>query len=80
MFILRLNADFFCVVLCSKGVRKDRIRVIRRDKRRPGNRERSTKDVEQKTAPPQDRKKHYSSGGDGSGAVPGIPPEQVPDN
>lgn len=75
----------FCVVLCAEGVRKDRIRVIRRDKRRPGNsgRERSSKDVEQKTAPPQDRRKHHSSSGHGSrggkSAVAGVPPEQVTD-
>lgn len=39
--------------------------------------------MEQKTAPPQDRRKHHSSSGDGSGgekcAVPEIPPEQVAD-
>lgn len=79
------KCSLFCVVLCAKGVRKDRIRVIKRDKRRPGNsgRERSSKDVEQKTAPHQDRRKHLSSSGDSSEgrkcAVPGIPPDQVPD-
>lgn len=80
------KCSLFCVVLCAKGVRKDRIRVIKRDKRRPGNsgRERSSKDVEQKTAPHQDRRKHLSRSGDssegGKCAVPGIPPDQVPDS
>lgn len=71
---------FFVLCIVPKGVRKDRIRIIRRDKRRPANssRERSAKDVEQKTAPPQDRRKHHSSsGGGGKRAVPGISPEQV---
>lgn len=72
--------------MCSvpKGVRKDRIRVIRREKRTPGSsgREKTSKDVQQKTAPPQDRRKqHSNSGTDGAAgrtSVPGIPPEQVP--
>lgn len=84
LLILRLPAGYF--VLCSvpEGVRKDRIRVIRRDKRTPGGsgREKSSKDVQQKTAPPQDRRKQHSNSGTGGAAgktsVPGIPPEQVP--
>lgn len=84
LVISRLPTGY--VLLCSvpKGVRKDRIRVIRRDKRTPGTggREKSSKDVQHKTAPPQDRRKQHSSGTGGAGgksAVPGLAPEQVLD-
>uniref|UniRef100_A0A674PN72 Estrogen receptor n=1 Tax=Takifugu rubripes TaxID=31033 RepID=A0A674PN72_TAKRU len=71
------------VGMMKGGVRKDRIRVIRRDKRTPGTggRENSSKDVQHKTAPPQDRRKQHSSSGTGGAggksAVPGLAPEQI---
>lgn len=72
----------FCTPLCAEGVRKDRVRVVRRDKRQTGNggRHKGSKDLEQKTAPPQDRKKHTSTssaGGGGKSSVIGMSPEQV---
>lgn len=68
--------------LYAEGMRKDRGRVMRRDKRRTGtsDRVRSFRDLERRTVPPQDRRKHSSSSsitGGGQSAVIGIPPDQV---
>lgn len=85
LVIHRLPTGYFLLCSLPEGVRKDRIRVIRRDKRTPGTggRDKSSKDVQHKTAPPQDRRKqHTSSGTGGAGgksAAPGLAPEQVPD-
>nr|BAF46102.1 estrogen receptor alpha [Acanthogobius flavimanus] len=66
------------VGMMKGGIRKDRGRVLRRDKRRT-DRDKSSKDSCQKTAPPQDNKKHYSSnaGGGAKFAVSGMSPDQV---
>lgn len=69
--------------LYAQGMRKDRGRVMRRDKRRTStsDRVRTFKDLEHRTVPPQDRRKHSSSsstaGGGGKLSVIGIPPDQV---
>nr|ABP96713.1 estrogen receptor alpha2 [Lepomis macrochirus] len=71
------------VGMMKGGVRKDRGRVLRRDKRRAGtnDREKASKDLEYKTVPPQDRRKHSSSssagGGGGKSSVTGMSPDQV---
>lgn len=85
LVIRRLPTGYFLLCSVPQGVRKDRIRVIRRDKRTPGTggREKSSKDVQHKTAPPQDRRRQHSNsstgGAGGKSAVPGLAPEQVPD-
>lgn len=85
LVVRHLPAGYFALCSVPEGVRKDRIRVIRRDKRTPGTggREKSSKDVQQKTAPPQDRRKQHSSSGTGGAGgksvVPGLAPEQVLD-
>lgn len=63
-------------------MRKDRGRVLRREKRRAGTNERdkASKDLEYRTVPPQDRRKHSSSsagGGGGKSSVTGMSPDQV---
>ena len=63
-------------------MRKDRGRVLRRDKRRTGtsDRDKASKGLEHRTAPPQDRRKHISSsagGGGGKSSVISMPPDQV---
>uniref|UniRef100_A0A8C4DH17 Estrogen receptor n=1 Tax=Dicentrarchus labrax TaxID=13489 RepID=A0A8C4DH17_DICLA len=75
------------VGMMKGGVRKDRGRVLRRDKRRTraGDKEKASKDLEHRTVPPQDRRKHSSSssssssavGGGGKSSMIGMPPEQV---
>ncbi|XP_028252539.1 estrogen receptor isoform X2 [Parambassis ranga] len=69
------------VGMMKGGVRKDRGRVLRRDKRRTGisDKEKAAKDLEQKTAPPQDGRKHSSSAGGGVGksSVTHMSPDQV---
>nr|AOV94191.1 estrogen receptor a [Scatophagus argus] len=75
------------VGMVKGGMRKDRGRVLRRDKRRtgPGDRVKASKDLEQRTVPPQDRRKHSSSssssaGGGAAGgksSMIGMPPDQV---
>ncbi|XP_045917594.1 estrogen receptor isoform X1 [Micropterus dolomieu] len=70
------------VGMMKGGVRKDRGRVLRRDKRRAGtnDRDKTSKDLEYRTVPPQDRRKHSSSsagGGGGKSSVTGMSPDQV---
>ncbi|KAK7907766.1 hypothetical protein WMY93_016378 [Mugilogobius chulae] len=66
------------VGMMKGGIRKDRGRVLRRDKRRI-DKDKNTKDSRHKILPPQDNKKHYSSssGGGAKLAVSGMSPEQV---
>uniref|UniRef100_UPI0037E94194 estrogen receptor n=1 Tax=Semicossyphus pulcher TaxID=241346 RepID=UPI0037E94194 len=68
------------VGMMKGGVRKDRGRVLRCDKRRTGtsDKNKGSKDREQRTAPPQDRRKHSSSSaGGGRSSVISMPPDQV---
>lgn len=77
------NCMLFCILLCAQGVRKDRGRVMRRDKRRTGtsDRDKASKGQEHRTVPPQDRRKHTSSssaaGGGGKSSMIGMPSDQV---
>ncbi len=68
-------------VCTAKGVRKDRGRVLRREKRRTGtsDRNKASKELEHRIAPPQDRRKHSSSAGceGGKSSVISMPPDQV---
>ncbi|KAJ0026827.1 hypothetical protein NQD34_017827 [Periophthalmus magnuspinnatus] len=66
------------VGMMKGGIRKDRGRVLRRDKRRI-DRDKNSKVLHHKTAPQQDSKKHYSStpGGGGKFAITGMSPDQV---
>ncbi|NP_001290305.1 estrogen receptor [Larimichthys crocea] len=68
------------VGMMKGGVRKDRGRVLRRDKRRTGTSDKASKDLEHRIAPPQDRRKHTSSiagGGGGKSSMIGMSPDQV---
>ncbi|XP_059212176.1 estrogen receptor isoform X2 [Centropristis striata] len=72
------------VGMMKGGVRKDRGRVLRRDKRRTGttDRDKAFKDLEHRTAPPQDGRRRSSSsssacGGGGKSTLTGMPPDQV---
>ncbi|XP_070704905.1 estrogen receptor [Pempheris klunzingeri] len=72
------------VGMMKGGVRKDRGRVLRRDKRRrsgTSDRDKASKVLEHRTLPPQDRRKHSSSGSAGGGdvkpSVTSMPPDQV---
>ncbi|KAM7395328.1 hypothetical protein PAMA_006885 [Pampus argenteus] len=65
------------VGMMKGGVRKERGRVLRRDKRWTGTREKSTKKLEHRTVPPQDGRKHSSSAGGEKSLVAGMPPDQV---
>lgn len=71
------------VGMMKGGVRKDRGRVLRRDKRRSSttDRDRASKDQKHQTAPPQDRRKQSSGsstgGGGGKSVVIGMSPDQV---
>ncbi|KAG7239211.1 hypothetical protein INR49_029964 [Caranx melampygus] len=69
------------VGMMKGGMRKDRGRVLRPDKRRTSttDREKASKDVEHKRAPLQEGRKHSSSstGGGGKSSVSGMPPDQV---
>lgn len=61
-------------------MRKDRGRILRRDKRRTGvgNRDKVAKGPEDKTVPHHDGKKRSSAGGGGGRSpVTSMPPEQV---
>ncbi|XP_072299112.1 estrogen receptor [Eucyclogobius newberryi] len=66
------------VGMMKGGIRKDRGRVLRRDKQRI-DRDKSSKDSRQKTATPQDSKKNFSSnlGGGEKFAASGMSPDQV---
>lgn len=70
------------LLLCPLGVRKDRSRVLRHTKRRTGTSDRikASKDLEHRTATPQDGRKHSSSSGacgGGKSSDDGMPPDQV---
>lgn len=68
------------VGMMKGGVRKDRGRVLRRDKRWTGTRDKSTKELEHRTVPPQDGRKRSSSSnsaGGGKSSIAGMPPDQV---
>ncbi|XP_039981885.1 estrogen receptor isoform X2 [Xiphias gladius] len=76
------------VGMMKGGVRKDRGRVLRRDKRRTGtsDRDKASKDLERRTVLLQDGRKHSSSstgggggggGGGGKSSVTGMLPDQV---
>ncbi|XP_055005286.1 estrogen receptor isoform X2 [Boleophthalmus pectinirostris] len=66
------------VGMMKGGIRKDRGRVLRRDKRRT-DRDKNSKNLQHKTAPQQDSKKHYNStsGGGPKLVVSGLSPDQV---
>ncbi|KAM9704011.1 estrogen receptor isoform 1-T1 [Menidia menidia] len=67
------------VGMMKGGVRKDRGRVLRRDKRRTGIRvrEKVVKGLEHQTASHCDGRKHSESGGGGRSSAASTPPEQV---
>uniref|UniRef100_A0A3Q3MR29 Estrogen receptor n=1 Tax=Mastacembelus armatus TaxID=205130 RepID=A0A3Q3MR29_9TELE len=72
------------VGMMKGGVRKERGRVLRHDKRRTGtsDRVRAQKDLEHRTAPPQDGRKHSCSSSNAGGvggrsSLTGMPPDQV---
>uniref|UniRef100_A0A1A8HV10 Estrogen receptor n=3 Tax=Nothobranchius kuhntae TaxID=321403 RepID=A0A1A8HV10_NOTKU len=67
------------VGMMKGGVRKDRGRVLRRDKRRGGDRDKVGKGVEQKAAAHHDGRKRSNSspGGGGRSSMSSLPPEQV---
>ncbi|XP_026197203.1 estrogen receptor [Anabas testudineus] len=70
------------VGMMKGGVRKDRSRVLRHTKRRTGTSDRikASKDLEHRTATPQDGRKHSSSSGacgGGKSSDDGMPPDQV---
>ncbi|XP_062293159.1 estrogen receptor isoform X1 [Scomber scombrus] len=66
------------VGMMKGGVRKDRGRVLRRDKRWAGARDKSTKELEHRKVPPQDgRKRSSSSASGGKSSVAAIPPDQL---
>ncbi|KAM8832874.1 estrogen receptor [Spinachia spinachia] len=74
------------VGMMKGGVRKDRGRLMRRDKRRTGlsDKDKASKDLEHRTAPSQDGRKRSSSSSTSSGACGGgkslltsMPPDQV---
>lgn len=66
-------------LLFPQGVRKDRGRITRRDKRRTGAMEKSTKESEHRKVAPQDGRKQSGGGSAGGGrsSVTDIPPDQV---
>lgn len=78
---------YVCVPLCPQGVRKDRGRVLRRDKRRAGTGDKPAKELEHRKVPLQERRKHGGSGSSGAGggggggggksSVTDMPPDQV---
>nr|QEP54294.1 estrogen receptor alpha [Epinephelus fuscoguttatus x Epinephelus polyphekadion] len=68
------------VGMMKGGVRKDRGRVLRHDKRRTGTcgRDKASKDLEHRTVPPQDGRKRSSAyGEEGKSPLLGMPPDQV---
>nr|XP_061806909.1 estrogen receptor-like [Nerophis lumbriciformis] len=67
------------VGMMKGGVRKDRGRVTRRDKRRTGAMEKSNKETEHRKGHPQDvrRQSGYRSTSGGRSSVTDIPPDQV---
>uniref|UniRef100_A0A3Q3FTG3 Estrogen receptor n=1 Tax=Labrus bergylta TaxID=56723 RepID=A0A3Q3FTG3_9LABR len=65
------------VGMMKGGVRKDRGRVLRRDKRRTGTTDKDKVHKGQRTVPPQDRRKHSSIYGGGKSTVISMPPDQV---
>ncbi|XP_018528119.1 estrogen receptor [Lates calcarifer] len=71
------------VGMMKGGVRKDRGRVLRRDRRRTGtnDKDKASKDLEHRAAPLHDGRKHGSSsstgGGGGKSSVAGMSPDQV---
>lgn len=72
----------FCVnpLLVAQGVRKDRGRVLRRDKARTDTTDRvkAPKDLEQRTVPPVDGRRRSSAFGGGvRSTLNGMPPDQV---
>jgi len=67
-------------VYLPQGVRKDRGRVLRRDKRRTGIcvRDKVAKGLEHKAASHHDGRKHSGTvGGGGRSSATSMPPEQV---
>lgn len=80
VFSVYLQFILYYTLLCPQGVRKDRGRVLRRDKRWTGTRDKSTKELEHRTVPPQDGRKRSSSSnsaGGGKSSIAGMPPDQV---
>ncbi|XP_061610101.1 estrogen receptor isoform X2 [Phyllopteryx taeniolatus] len=67
------------VGMMKGGVRKDRGRVIRRDKRRTGATEKLTKETDHRKMAPQEARKQSGGGiaGGGRSSVTDIPPDQV---
>ncbi|XP_034756180.1 estrogen receptor isoform X1 [Etheostoma cragini] len=68
------------VGMMKGGVRKDRGRVLRRDKRRTGtnDRDKASKDLAHRTVPPQDgRKRSSACGGGGKLLLTSMSPDQV---
>ncbi|XP_038137568.1 estrogen receptor [Cyprinodon tularosa] len=67
------------VGMMKGGVRKDRGRVLRRDKRRPGisDREKTVKGPENRAAPHHDKRRRSTALGGGRSSVSSLPSEQV---
>uniref|UniRef100_A0AAX7SQJ9 Estrogen receptor n=1 Tax=Astatotilapia calliptera TaxID=8154 RepID=A0AAX7SQJ9_ASTCA len=70
------------VGMMKGGMRKDRGRVLRREKRRACDRDKPAKDLPHTKAPPHDGRKHATSssstsGGGGRSSLNSIPPDQV---
>ncbi|XP_041662096.1 estrogen receptor isoform X2 [Cheilinus undulatus] len=67
------------VGMMKGGVRKDRGRVLRRDKRQTGasDKDKGSNNREQKKKTSQDRRKHSNSSGGGRAPVISLPPDQV---
>lgn len=77
VFLVYLQFILYYTLLCPQGVRKDRGRVLRRDKRWTGARDKSTKEQEHRTVPPQDGRRRSSSTGGGKLSVAAMAPDQV---
>lgn len=81
-FPLFLYHDVISSLVCPQGMRKDRGRVLRREKRRACDRDKPAKDLPHTKAPPHDGRKHATSssstsGGGGRSSLNSIPPDQV---
>lgn len=77
-----LYHDVISSLVCPQGMRKDRGRVLRREKRRACDRDKPAKDLPHTKAPPHDGRKHATSssstsGGGGRSSLNSIPPDQV---
>lgn len=79
---LFLYHDVISSLVCPQGMRKDRGRVLRREKRRACDRDKPAKDLPHTRASPQDGRKRAmssssTSGGGGRSSLNNMPPDQV---